>query len=69
MYYLDSNQTYRVTELDEMEWLMHGFGTRQADIPGRFERLATLKQERLTAKQPPPPVLPKELGPGPGAKG
>ena len=44
MYYLDSNQTYRVTELDEMEWLMHGFGTRQADIPGRFERLATLKQ-------------------------
>jgi hypothetical protein len=30
--------------------------------------LAALKQERLTAKQPPPPVLPKELGPGPGVK-
>jgi len=44
MFYLDSNQTYRVSELDEFDWLLHGFGTRQADIPGRFERLATLQQ-------------------------
>jgi len=44
MFYLDPNQTYRVSELDEMQWLVHGFGTRQADIPGRFEGLATLKQ-------------------------
>jgi len=44
MFYLDSNQTYRVSELDEFDWLLHGFGTRRADIPARFERLATLKQ-------------------------
>jgi len=44
MFYLDSNQTYSVSELDEFDWLLHGFGTRQADIPGRFERLATLQQ-------------------------
>jgi YfiH family protein len=44
MFYLDSNQTYRVSELDEFDWLVHGFGTRRADIPARFERLATLKQ-------------------------
>ncbi|MGA2267329.1 MAG: PspA/IM30 family protein [Bryobacteraceae bacterium] len=30
--------------------------------------LAALKQERLAAKQPPPPELPKELGPGPAAR-
>ena len=44
MFYLDSNHTYRVSELDELPWLVHGFGTRQADIPARFERLATLHQ-------------------------
>src|ERR1035438_8027406 len=44
MFYLDSNQTYRVSELDEFDWLLQGFGTRNADIPARFERLATLKQ-------------------------
>ena len=44
MFYLDSNQTYRVSELDEFDWLVHGFGTRRADIPARFERLATLQQ-------------------------
>jgi YfiH family protein len=44
MFYLDSNQTYRVSELDEFDWLLHGFGTRNADIPARFERLATLQQ-------------------------
>ncbi|MGB9458551.1 MAG: peptidoglycan editing factor PgeF [Bryobacteraceae bacterium] len=44
MFYLDSNHIYRVSELDDMPWLLHGFGTRQADIPARFKRLATLKQ-------------------------
>ncbi|MGO9227843.1 MAG: polyphenol oxidase family protein [Bryobacteraceae bacterium] len=44
MFYLDVNRTYRVSELDEMGWLVHGFGTRLADIPARFARLATLKQ-------------------------
>jgi hypothetical protein len=44
MFYLDSNQTYRVSELDEFDWLVHGFGTRNADIPSRFARLATIKQ-------------------------
>ena len=44
MFHLDVDNVYRVSELDEFEWLVHGFGTRQADIPGRFERLATLKQ-------------------------
>lgn len=44
MFYLDSNHTYRVSELDKLPWLVHGFGTRQADIPARFTRLATLHQ-------------------------
>lgn len=44
MFHLDSDHIYRVSELDRMEWLVHGFGTRRADIPARFSRLATLKQ-------------------------
>jgi len=44
MFYLDADNVYRVSELDEFEWLVHGFGTRQADIPARFGRLATLRQ-------------------------
>jgi hypothetical protein len=44
MFYLDANLTYRVSALDKMEWLVHGFGTRHADIPARFQKLATLKQ-------------------------
>jgi len=44
MFYLDPDYIYRVSELDRMEWLIHGFGTRRADIPARFQRLATLKQ-------------------------
>ena len=35
---------YRSTELDALPWLIHGFGTRQSDIPGRFANLATVKQ-------------------------
>ncbi len=44
MFYKDSQQVYRVRELDLLPWLVHGFGTRLADIPERFGQLATLKQ-------------------------
>jgi len=30
--------------LDAVDWLVHGFGTRHADIPGLFGNLASLKQ-------------------------
>ena len=44
MFYKDSEQVYRVAELDSLPWLVHGFGTRSSDIPARFSQLATLKQ-------------------------
>jgi YfiH family protein len=44
MFYKDSRQVYRVTELDALEWLIHGFGTRHADVPACFENLATVRQ-------------------------
>jgi purine-nucleoside/S-methyl-5'-thioadenosine phosphorylase / adenosine deaminase len=44
VFYKDSRQIYRVSELDALEWLVHGFGTRHADIPALFENLASLKQ-------------------------
>ena len=44
MFYRDSEQIYRVTALDAFPWLVHGFGTRLADIPAQFSKLATLKQ-------------------------
>jgi len=44
VFYKDSQQVYRVRELDSLDWLVHGFGTRVADIPERFGGLATLKQ-------------------------
>jgi hypothetical protein len=44
VFYKDSQQVYRVRELDSLAWLVHGFGTRLADIPERFGGLATLKQ-------------------------
>lgn len=34
----------RVSELDSLPWLIHGFGTRHSDIPAQFSNLATLKQ-------------------------
>jgi YfiH family protein len=43
-FYKDADQIYRVEELDALPWLVHGFGTRNADIPGLFANLATLKQ-------------------------
>lgn len=44
MFYKDERQIYRVRPLDAFEWLVHGFGTRAADVPGMFVQLATLKQ-------------------------
>jgi polyphenol oxidase len=43
-FYLDSGSIYRVSELDSLPWLVHGFGTRHSDIPASFAHLATLKQ-------------------------
>ena len=44
MFYKDTGQIYHVSELDSLPWLVHGFGTRLADIPSVFGNLATLKQ-------------------------
>ena len=49
MFYLDSRHVYRVTELDALEWLEHGFGTRLSDIPARFPNLAEVKQVHSAA--------------------
>jgi YfiH family protein len=40
----DSGFIYRVSELESLPWLIHGFGTRRTDIPAQFGQLATLKQ-------------------------
>jgi hypothetical protein len=48
VFYKDSHHVYRVPELDSFDWLVHGFGTRFADIPARFAQLATLKQIHST---------------------
>ena len=44
MFEKDSRHIYRAAALDALPWLVHGFGTRHADIPGLFANLATLKQ-------------------------
>jgi YfiH family protein len=44
VFYKDPRQVYRVSELDSLPWLIHGFGTRRSDVPGWFANLATLKQ-------------------------
>jgi YfiH family protein len=44
VFYKDSRGVYRATELDALPWLLHGFGTRQSEIPGWFANLATVKQ-------------------------
>ncbi|MGA2270180.1 MAG: peptidoglycan editing factor PgeF [Bryobacteraceae bacterium] len=44
MFYKDSRQIYRVSELDGLAWLVHGFGTRLARVPSLFGHLATLRQ-------------------------
>jgi YfiH family protein len=52
VFYQDSQHVYRVRELDSLAWLVHGFGTRLADIPERFAQLATLKQIHSAACVP-----------------
>jgi YfiH family protein len=44
VFYKDSRQIYRVTELDALDWLVHGFGTRLANVPEIFPQFASLKQ-------------------------
>ena len=44
MFYKDVRQVYRATELDALPWLIHGFGTRQSEVPAWFDNLATVKQ-------------------------
>lgn len=44
MFEKDTRHIYRVAALDAIPWLIHGFGTRHADIPGLFANLATVKQ-------------------------
>jgi polyphenol oxidase len=41
VFYKDSDEIYRVAELDRLEWLAHGFGTRVARLPVNF---TTVKQ-------------------------
>jgi YfiH family protein len=42
--YKDSREVYREPALDVLPWLLHGFGTRLADLSGVSPRLATVKQ-------------------------
>jgi hypothetical protein len=44
VFYKDSRQVYRASELDALPWLIHGFGTRDSDIPAWFANLGTVKQ-------------------------
>jgi YfiH family protein len=48
LFYRDPSHVYRVSELDSLPWLVHGFGTRLADIPAAFPQLATVKQIHST---------------------
>jgi polyphenol oxidase len=41
VFYKDAREVYRVPELDELPWLVHGFGTRRAEMPAN---VTTLKQ-------------------------
>jgi len=45
VFYKDSANVYRARPLEELDWLVHGFGTRDASIP---RHLATLKQVHST---------------------
>jgi YfiH family protein len=44
VFYRDPQHIYRVSELDSLPWLLHGFGTKLADVPALVAPLATLKQ-------------------------
>jgi polyphenol oxidase len=48
LFYRDPQHIYRVSELEALPWLIHGFGTRLADVPSLFSQLATLKQVHST---------------------
>jgi hypothetical protein len=49
VFYKDSRQIYRVTELDSLPWLVHGFGTRLARVPALYGNVATLRQVHSAA--------------------
>jgi YfiH family protein len=44
VFYKDPRLIYRVTELDALDWLEHGFGTRLSDVPALYDNLAMMKQ-------------------------
>jgi polyphenol oxidase len=44
VFYCDSRHVYRAPAFDSLAWLIHGFGTRLAEIPAGIHPLATLKQ-------------------------
>jgi polyphenol oxidase len=44
VFHKDDHGIYRVEPLDAFSWLIHGFGTRHADVPALYPRLAFLKQ-------------------------
>jgi len=52
VFYKDPQHIYRVTQLDALPWLIHGFGTRLVDVPALFGNLATLKQIHSTTCVP-----------------
>ena len=43
-FYKDPDSVYRAPALDRIAWLIHGFGSRHADIPATDPQLATLLQ-------------------------
>ena len=49
MFYQDSRRIYRVTQLDSLSWLVHGFGTRLARVPSLYGNLAALRQVHSAA--------------------
>lgn len=49
MFHKDTERIYRARPLDEFDWLVHGFGTRDAQVP---RNLATLKQIHSTTCVP-----------------
>jgi polyphenol oxidase len=44
VFYRDPLHIYRVSELEALPWLVHGFGTRFSDVPALVQPLATLRQ-------------------------
>jgi len=44
VFYRDPRHIYRAAAFDSLPWLVHGFGTRHADVPAMFPNLAMLQQ-------------------------